>query len=168
MVALVLVAAVAENGVIGRDGAIPWHLPPDLRRFRAITVGRPVVMGRRTFQSIGRPLPGRHNIVLSRDPSFEAAGATVVPNLAEAIAAAGLHHASRPERIAIIGGAAVYAEALPSATAMELTIVHARPEGDTHFPGFDEGQWREQRAEHHPAADGQPAFTFRTLVRVGP
>lgn len=144
---IVLVVAVAENGVIGRDGVMPWHLPEDLRRFRRLTVGHPVVMGRRTFESIGRPLPGRHNIVLTRDPRWRAEGVTVAGNLAEAIAAAGLDPRTRSPRIFVIGGAAVYAEAMPVATAIELTRVHARPEGDTFFPGPDPAQWVRIAAE---------------------
>ncbi len=139
---IILVVAAAENGVIGRDGRMPWHLPEDLRRFRRMTTGHPVIMGRRTFESIGRPLPGRHNIVMSRDPAWRAAGVTVAANLAEAIAAAGLDPRARAARIFVIGGAQVYAEALPVATAIELTRVHASPEGDTFFPGPDPAHWQ--------------------------
>jgi dihydrofolate reductase len=144
---IILVVAVAENGVIGRNGAMPWHLPEDLRRFRRMTTGHPVVMGRRTFESIGRPLPGRHNIVMTRDPAWRAEGVTVAGNLAEAIAAAGLDPRARAPRIFVIGGAQVYAEAMPVATAIELTRVHARPEGDTRFPGPDPAEWERKAAE---------------------
>lgn len=144
---IVLVVAAAENGVIGREGSMPWHLPEDLRRFKRLTVGHPVIMGRRTFASIGRPLAGRHNIVLTRDPAWRAAGVTVAANLAEAIAAAGLDPRTRPARIFVIGGAQVYAEALPVATAIELTRVHAAPEGDTVFPGPDPAHWQRVSAE---------------------
>jgi dihydrofolate reductase len=102
---IVLVVAVADNGVIGRDGAMPWHLPADLRHFKRLTTGKPVIMGRKTFEAIGKPLPGRHNIVLTRDRSWAAEGVTVVPNLAEAIAAAGLDPRARAGEIMVVGGA---------------------------------------------------------------
>ena len=162
---LVIVVARARNGVIGADGALPWHLSADLRRFKAMTVGKPVVMGRKTFESIGRPLPGRHNIVLSRDAGWAAPGVTTAANLAEAIAAAGLEPRTRAETIMIIGGAQIYAEALPSAARIELTEVDAEPPGDTHLPAFDPQRWREAAREAHPATDAQPGFAFVTLVR---
>lgn len=167
---LTLVVARADNGVIGRDNALPWHLPADLRHFKRLTVGKPVIMGRRTFESIGKPLPGRHNIVLTRSPGWTFGGVTVAPNLAEAVAAAGLQHA-RPDEIMIIGGAAVYAEALPSARRIHLTEVHAAPAGDTSLPPFPAG-WREIAREDHPAegdapaAEGDaPGYSFVTLER---
>lgn len=156
---IILVVAAAENGVIGRDGAMPWHLPEDLKRFRRLTVGHPVVMGRQTFESIGRPLPGRHNIVLTGNPHWRADGITVAPNLAEAIAAAGLDPRTRAERIFIIGGAQIYALAMPLATRIELTRVHAAPEGDTFFPAPDPGEWRVETA-----VPGE-GLTFETWVR---
>jgi dihydrofolate reductase len=159
------VVARADNGVIGRDNALPWHLPADLRHFKRLTVGKPVVMGRRTFDSIGKPLPGRHNIVLTRDPTWRADGVTVVSNLAEAIAAAGLDPKTRADEVAIIGGAAVYAQALPIATRIHLTEVHAAPDGDTRLPAFDPARWRETTREDHPAEDDRPAYSFVTLER---
>ncbi len=162
---LSLVVARAANGVIGRDGGLPWHLPADLRHFKRLTVGKPIVMGRRTFESIGRPLPGRHNIVLTRDPNWAADGVTVVPNLAEAIAAAGLQQGVRPEEIMIIGGSAVYAEALPSARRVYLTEVHAEPDGDTRLAEFDPQVWHERAREDHAAEGAAPAFSFVTLER---
>ena len=163
---LVLVVARARNGVIGNAGALPWHLPADLRHFKRLTVDKPVIMGRRTFESIGKPLPGRHNIVLTRDSRWQAEGVTIVANFAEAIAAAGLNPQSRADTIMVIGGAQIYAEALPSATRIELTEVDAAPEGDTILPPFDALRWRETAREDHPAADDtQPAFAFVTLVR---
>jgi len=162
---IVLVVAVADNDVIGKDGAMPWHLPADLRHFRKLTVGRPVVMGRKTFESIGNPLPGRHNIVLTRQPALAARGVTAVPNLAEAIAAAGMHPDARAPEIMVIGGAQVYAEALPIATRVELTRIHMAPDGDTYFPPLDPAQWVET-ARTVQAADGDaPAHDFITLVR---
>ena len=155
-----LVVARAANGVIGRDGGLPWYLPADLKHFRALTLGRPVVMGRRTFESIGRPLPGRHNIVLTRDPAWTAAGATVVGDLAAALAAAG----DGPEAM-IIGGAAVYAAALPLATCVYLTEVDAAPAGDTVLPPFDPAVWRATARVDHAAAGDAPGFSFVTLER---
>lgn len=160
------VVARADNGMIGRDNALPWHLPADLRHFKRLTVGKPVVMGRRTFDSIGKPLPGRHNIVLTRDPAWRADGVTVVTNLAEAIAAAGLDPKTRADEVMIIGGAAIYAEALPIATRVYLTEVHAAPEGDTRLPAFDPARWREAAREDHPAEDDRPAYSFVTLERI--
>ena len=162
---IVLVVARAANGVIGRDGALPWRIPADLRRFKRMTVGKPVVMGRKTFDSIGAPLPGRHNIVLTRDAGWTAPGVTVAANLAEAIAAAGLDPRTRAEAIMVIGGAQVYAEALPAATRIELTEVHSAPDGDTRLPPFDPARWRETARDDHPAEGETPAFSFVTLMR---
>ncbi len=166
MIDLVLVVARARNGVIGNQGALPWHLPADLKRFKAITVGKPIIMGRKTFESIGRPLPGRHNIVLTRDAGWRAEGVTVVPNLAEAIAAAGLDPRARADAIMVIGGAQIYAEALPSATRIELTEIDAEPAGDTILPPFDPARWRETARESHAASGEAPGFAFVTLVRA--
>jgi dihydrofolate reductase len=163
---LVLVVARARNGVIGRDGTLPWQLPADLKRFKRMTVGKPVIMGRKTFESIGKPLPGRQNIVLSRDPAWRAEGVSVVANLAEAVAAAGLDPRARADGIMVIGGAQIYAEALPSATRIELTEVDAEPDGDTILPAFDPARWREVARETHSPTDGQPGFAFVTLVRI--
>lgn len=163
---IVLVVAAADNGVIGRDGAMPWHLPADLRRFKRLTVAKPVVMGRKTFASIGKPLPGRHNIVLTRDASWFAPGVTVAPNLAEAIAAAGLNPQARAAEIMIIGGAQIYTEAMPIATRLELTRIHIAPEGDTFFPGPDLAEWRETAREQHPADGDAPAHSFLSYVRA--
>jgi dihydrofolate reductase len=165
MIDLVLVLARARNGVIGNRGALPWHLPDDLKRFKRMTVGKPVIMGRKTFESIGKPLPGRQNIVLTRDPDWRAEGVTVVSNLAEAVAAAGLDPRARADGLMVIGGAQIYAEALPSATRIELTEVDADPEGDTVMPPFDPARWREIARETHGPADGRPGFAFVTLTR---
>ncbi len=159
-----LVVARARNGVIGNKGALPWHLPADLKRFKAITIGKPVVMGRKTFESIGRPLPGRQNIVLTRQAGWTAEGVTVVPNMAEAIAAAGLDPRVRGH-IMIIGGAEIYALALPIATRVELTEVDAAPEGDTILPPFDPARWAEVARETHAAHGDTPGYDFITLER---
>jgi dihydrofolate reductase len=166
MIDLVLVVARAKNGVIGNAGALPWHLPDDLKRFKRMTVGKPVIMGRKTFESIGKPLPGRQNIVLSRDSAWAAPGVTVVPNLAEAVAAAGLDPRARADGIMVIGGAQIYAEALPSATRIELTEVDAEPVGDTVLPAFDPARWREVAREAHAADGERPGYAFVTLVRA--
>lgn len=163
---LVLVVARADNGVIGRDNALPWRIPADLAHFKRLTIGKPVVMGRRTFESIGKPLPGRHNIVLTRDPGWRAGGVTLAPNLAEAVAAAGLDPRARAPEIMIIGGAGVFAEALPSATRIELTEVHAAPAGDTVMPAPDPALWRETARVDHARDGDQPAYSFVTLVRA--
>ena len=129
-------------------------------------MGKPVIMGRKTFESIGKPLPGRHNIVLTRQPGWQAEGVTVVPNFAEAIAAAGLDPRSRADAIMVVGGAEIYAQALPFATRIELTEIHAEPEGDTYFPQLDPARWRETFREAHPAGETHPAFDFVTLEAV--
>ena len=162
---LILVVARARNGVIGKDGAMPWRIPADMRHFKRITVGKPVIMGRKTFESIGKPLPGRHNIVLTRDADWRAEGVTIAPNLAEAIAAAGLDPRARADAIMVIGGAQIYAEALPSATRVEVTEVDLAPEGDTFLPRFDPARWQEVAREDHPAEGEMPGFAFVTLVR---
>ncbi len=164
MADITIVVARARNGVIGNAGALPWHLPADLKRFKAITVGKPVVMGRKTFESIGKPLPGRHNIVLSRDPAWVADGVTVVPNLAEAIVAAGMDPRARGD-VMIIGGAEIYALALPVATRVEITEVDAEPAGDTILPAFDPARWREVARVPTPPSEGRPGFAFVTLER---
>lgn len=162
---LVIIAARADNGVIGHRGDMPWHLPGDLKHFKRLTVGKPCIMGRKTFEAMQGPLPGRHNIVMTRDAEWTAAGATTVPNLAEAIAAAGLDPRARADEIMICGGAEIYALALPSATRIELTEVHAEPPGDTFFPDFCAERWRELRRERQEGPEGQPAYSFVTLER---
>lgn len=142
---LSLVVAVAENGVIGRAQALPWRLPSDLRRFRALTWGKPLVMGRRTFQSIGRPLPGRISIVISADPAFVVPGGVrKAPDLASALAQAEAAAAELgAAEIMVIGGHRVFAETLPLAKTLHLTRVHGAPEGDVLFPEPDPAAWRE-------------------------
>jgi dihydrofolate reductase len=164
---LVLVAAVADNGVIGRDGALPWWLPGDLKRFKAITMGKPILMGRRTYASIGRPLPGRVNIVLTHDPAFHAEGVRVAPSLDAGLAIAA-EEARRvgANEIAVIGGAALYAETLPHANRIYLTEVHASPPGTSHFPTFDRKEWRELAREGPLQNPGELyAYSFVVLER---
>ncbi|MBX9642477.1 MAG: dihydrofolate reductase [Novosphingobium sp.] len=154
-----LVVAVADNGVIGIGGGMPWHLSADFRRLKALTMGKPLVMGRKTFDSLPGLLPGRRHIVITRDPDWSADGAEAVHSLDEA-----LKLANAPQ-IAIFGGAEIYALALPQADRIELTEVHAAPEGDTRFPAFDRSQWTEAFREAHPADGCNPAFDFVTLLR---
>lgn len=159
---LALVVAMARNRVIGRDGSLPWHLPADLQRFRAITMGKPIVMGRRTHESIGRPLPGRRNIVLSRATGYTAAGCEVFVSLEVALAALG-----EVEEVMVVGGAALYAEALPLAARIYLTEVDAAPPGDVFFPAFDRALWREVECEAHAADErNEYAWCFRVLDRI--
>lgn len=149
MTVLTLVAAVAENGVIGRGDDLPWHISGDLKRFRTITWGKPILMGRRTFQSIGRPLPGRTSVVITRDADFVAPeGVLVVPSL-DAALRKGAQEAERlgADEMAVIGGAQIYALAFPHARRLRLTQVHAAPAGDVHFPSFDRGEWAEVSRE---------------------
>ncbi len=156
---LVLVVAVADNGVIGAAGAMPWHISADFRRVKALTMGKPLVMGRKTFDSLPGILPGRRHIVITRDPAWEAEGTERAGSLAEALTLA-----NAPE-IVIFGGAQIYAEALPLADRIELTEVHAEPQGDTRFPGLDRAEWTETFREAHPPQGATPGFDFVTLVR---
>jgi dihydrofolate reductase len=144
-----LVAAVAANGVIGRRGQLPWHLPEDLRYFKRLTLGHPIIMGRRTWESVGRPLPGRENIVVSRTAGYEAPGAAVASSLDAALALC----AGEPV-VFVIGGEQLFAEALPLAAGLVLTEIHRDYEGDTRFPAYDRSRWRETQREPHTAADG--------------
>ncbi len=148
---VVLVAAVAENGVIGAAGGIPWHLPEDFAHFKAVTLGHTLVMGRATYDSIGRPLPGRTTIVVTRDPAWSAAadGVLVAHSFEEALALA----ADLPGDVMVAGGAQVYALALPYATHQVLTEVHARPDGDTSYPAWDRDEWVETRRDAGADAD---------------
>lgn len=167
MIPLVIVVAVADNGVIGRDGALPWRLGTDLRRFKALTTGHPMIMGRRSWDAVGRPLPGRESIVLTRDRTFRAEGAHVVHGWEDAKATA-VRLADRLGAAAAIvfGGAEIYRVALPETERVHLTEVHARPDGDTAFPPFDRAAFRETGRENHPAGprDEHP-FTYVDLVR---
>jgi dihydrofolate reductase len=156
-----LLVAVTENGVIGRDNGMPWHLPDDLRHFKALTLGKPVLMGRRTYQSIGRPLPGRTNLVLTRDPTWTVAGVTAVADLDAAVRAAG-----SAAELVVAGGAQVYALALPRATRIYLTRIHAVIDGDTRLPELDLHHWHELSRESHPIDVRHPyAMSFVTLER---
>jgi dihydrofolate reductase len=161
--AITVVVAADRRGVIGRAGGLPWHLPNDLKRFKRITMGKPIVMGRRTWDSIGKPLPGRHNIVISRQRGLAAAGATFVHSLDDALRAAG----PVPE-VCVIGGADIFRAALPDARTVELTVVEAEVDGDTFLPPLDPADWVEVMREPH-AVDERHAYpyTFVTLHRRG-
>jgi dihydrofolate reductase len=166
-VPIVIVVAAADNGVIGRDNGLVWRLKTDLRRFRGLTLGRPLVMGRKTFESIGKPLPGRETIVLTRDTSFRPAGVAVAHDLAEALAL-GQEVAARlgSDSVVIGGGDQVYRQALPVTDRIHLTEVHVSPEGDALFPPVDRAVFGETAREDHAAGpDDEHAFSFVDLVR---
>ena len=164
---IVLIVAVAENGVIGARGAIPWRLQSDMARFKALTTGKPVVMGRKTFVSIGRPLPGRTNIVVTRDVGFRAEGVVVTHSFTDAKAIATGDALRRfATEIAVIGGAEIYAQWMDSADRLEITEVHARPDGDTHFPAVDPTAWEEAALVRNPAGSHDSAdFSYVTFRR---
>lgn len=156
---ITLVLARSDNGVIGADGALPWHLPADLKRFKALTMGKPMVMGRKTFESFPAPLLGRRHIVLTRDSGWRAEGAEVAHDVDAALALAG------PGEVMVIGGADIFALFLPGAERIELTEVRVEAAGDTAVPPFGP-EWRETAREDHLAVDGRPAYSFVTLERV--
>jgi len=158
--ALALVVAYSSNRAIGRDNALPWRLPGDLAHFKRTTLGHPIVMGRKTWESLGRPLPGRLNVVISRDPAYRAGGAVVAGSLDEALAACG-----GAPLACVIGGAQVYALALPRAQRVVATEIHARVEGDAFFPDLPASQWREVAREPQPAENGY-AYDFVTYERA--
>ena len=156
-----LVVAHAENRTIGRGGTLPWHLPADLQFFKRLTTGHTIVMGRKTYESIGRPLPNRRSIVISRDPEFRADGVDVAHSLDDALAMA-----AGDDDVFIIGGAEGFEQGLPAAERIYLTKIHAQIEGDVWFPPIDEGEWTAISREEHPADDRHAyAFTFITYQR---
>lgn len=166
---IVLIVAVAENGVIGRDNSIPWRLKTDQQRFKAITLGKPVVMGRKTFESLRRALPGRTNIVVTRDANYRAAGAVVTTSFENARAVA-LGDALRRSAadIAVIGGAEIYAQWMEAADRLDVTEVHARPEGDTRLAAIDPAKWEEVSRARNPAGpDDSADFSYVTYRRRG-
>ena len=164
---IVLIAAVADNGVIGAEGGIPWRLKTDMQRLKAMTIGKPVVMGRKTFLSLRRPLPGRTNIVMTRDADFRSPGAVVTTSLDYALAVAKGDALRRfVTEIAVIGGAEIYAQSMGLADRLEITEVHASPAGDTRFPPIDKAVWEEvARTENQPGADDSAAFSFVSYRR---
>jgi dihydrofolate reductase len=164
---IVLIVAVADNGVIGAGGAIPWRLKTDQQRLKAITMGKPVVMGRKTFISLRRPLPGRTNIVVTRDVNFAAAGAVVTTSFAAARAVATGDALRRfAGEIAVIGGAEIYAQWMAFADRLEVTEVHARPEGDTYFAAIEPALWEEvARVRNSSGPDDSADFSYVTYIR---
>jgi dihydrofolate reductase len=159
---LILFLARARNGVIGRDGALPWHLPADLRRFKSLTMGKPMIMGRKTFESLPGLLPGRRHIVLTRDSEWEGEGAEIALDMDAAVRLANAPH------IAVIGGAEIFAQFLPIADRIELTEVELEPAGDAHFPELDPADWAETARENHAAEGSTPAYSFVTLKKTNP
>ncbi len=157
---LFAIYARAANGVIGRDGALPWHIPADLKRFKALTMGKPMIMGRKTFASFDKPLPGRRHIVLTRDRDWHAEGAEVVHTPHEALALVG------DDVVALIGGAEIFRVMLPLCERVELTEIHAEFDGDTVMPALGPA-WHEVTREEQPAEDSRPTFAFVTLERSG-
>ena len=156
-----LIVAMAANGAIGRDNSLPWRLPDDLKRFKAITTGKPLLMGRKTYESIGRPLPGRTNLVLTRDREWRADGVVIVRSLGQALGCA-----RDAEELVAIGGEEIYRLLMPFARRIYLTLVHADIPGDTFFPDFDPTQWADVECHSHQADErNRYAFTFMTLER---
>lgn len=167
-VRIAMAVAMAENRVIGRDGGMPWHLPGDLQYFKRVTMGKPIIMGRKTFQSIGRPLPGRLNIVVTRDGTYAPDNLMVVHSLGEALDAARARAESDGvDEVMIIGGGQIYADAISMADRVYLTEIHASIDGDTVFPDLAEDQWRETSREAQPGnKEGEPAYSFVILDRI--
>ena len=161
---LSLIVAVAENGVIGREGGLPWRLSSDLKTFRRLTMGKPLIMGRRTFQSIGKPLDGRDNIVVTRDPHFEVAGVSSCETVTDAITLARMLATTRgADEIMVIGGAQIYAAVMPVANRIYLTHVHAAPDGDRHFAPLDAKIWHEVARDALPQG---PRDEFASTLAV--
>ena len=157
-----VIVAMADNGVIGNQNRLPWHLPADLKHFKATTMGKPIIMGRKTWESIGRPLPGRTNIVVTRDPDYVADGCVVVHGIDAALAAA-----ADDDEVMVIGGAEFYRQVLPQASTLYLTLVHDSFEGDAFFPELDGREWRElTREDFEPDDNNTHAYSFVRLERV--
>lgn len=155
-----IVVAAATNDVIGRDGDMPWQLSTDLKRFKAVTLGKPMIMGRRTFEAIGKPLPGRTSIVVTRDENWQSPGVVVVGSLEQALdVARQIAIAEAAEAICLVGGGQIYAQAMDIAEVIHITRVHASPEGDTVFPKIDETKWREIERADFPAGEKDSAST---------
>lgn len=161
MMKISIIVAAAANNVIGKDGGLPWHLPEDLKRFKSLTLGKPLLMGRKTFESIGRPLPERRNIILTRQLRYQAPGCTVVGTVESA-----LEVAKGADELMVIGGTAIYEEMLPRCERIYLTRIHEIIEGDTWFPEIETGQWQLVSREDCPANDNRPhSFSYLVLDR---
>ncbi|MBR9726403.1 type 3 dihydrofolate reductase [Shewanella intestini] len=156
---IAMIAAMANNRVIGKDNKMPWHLPEDLRHFKELTLNKPVIMGRKTFESIGRPLPGRHNIVITRQGEYQPQGVTVVSSIDAALSLT-----QEAQEVVIIGGGQLYAKMLPQAEVLYLTQIHLDVEGDTHFPEWDDGTWVNESTEN-ATNDDDLQYTFNTFVK---
>ena len=164
---LALIAALADNRVIGIDNRLPWHLPADLKHFKALTLGKPIIMGRKTWDSLGRPLPGRLNLVVSRQADLALDGAEVFPSLHAAIARADAWAREREvAELMLIGGAELYAQGLPLAQRLYLTRVHLAPAGDAWFPAFAESDWQLAEREAHAAQAEAPGYAYETWQRI--
>ena len=163
---LCLIAALATNRVIGRDNQLPWHLPADLKHFKTLTLGKPIIMGRKTWDSLGRPLPGRLNLVVSRQAGLQLDGAEVFSSLDQAIQRASLWAEQQGvDELMLIGGAQLYEQAMSQAARLYLTLVELSPAGDAWFPAYVEQDWRLQDSEAHSAGEQTPAYRFETWVR---
>lgn len=159
-----LIAAMDKNRVIGKGNKLPWDLPADMQHFRDLTRGKPVIMGRKTFESIGRPLPERTNIIMTREKSFQSPGCVVVHSPEEAVQAAG-----NTEEVMVIGGSSIYEQFLPIANRIYLTIIDQEFDGDAHFPEFDKNEWKEAAREDHEADEKNPyRYTFLTYEKEIP
>ena len=158
---ITLIAAMGKNRAIGLDGRMPWHLPAEWQHFKQATMGKTIVMGRKTWQAIGRPLPGRQNVVISRDSSYDAAGAELAGSLADAVELA------QADEVMVIGGGQIYAMALPLAQRMILTIIDIEPRADTWFPEWNEQQWSKTKEKHFPVAeDNALAYRIVEFTRI--
>ncbi|NQD94929.1 dihydrofolate reductase [Pseudomonas sp. CrR25] len=163
---LCLIAALAQNRVIGRDNQLPWHLPADLKHFKALTLGKPIIMGRKTWDSLGRPLPGRLNLVVSRQVGLQLEGAEVFPSLdAALVRAEAWAREEDAEELMLIGGAQLYAQGMAEADRLYLTRVVLNPEGDAWFPEVGEADWHLASSIEHPASDDTPAYAFEVWDR---
>ena len=165
----ILVAAIAENGVIGRDNALPWRIKSDLQYFKAVTMGKPIVMGRKTYESIGKPLPGRTNIVVTRDPTFSAPGVVTAHTIGEAMTLAREDARQRgADAVAVIGGTEIFRQTIADADRLVLTRVHMSPQGESTFPDIDPKVWREIERREQPKGEGDDCgFTYLTYMRSG-
>jgi dihydrofolate reductase len=161
---IAIIVAMSENRVIGRDNGLPWHLPADLKHFKAISTGHPILMGRKTFVSLGKPLPKRTNIIVTRQKDFAVEGAVVVHSIAEGLKLA----KEQEEQVFVIGGADIFKQAIPQVDTLFLTIVHAEVEGDVFFPELEPDEWQEVERERHEADEKHAyAFSFVKMVRRG-
>jgi len=160
------IIAMSSNRVIGKNNQLPWHLPADLKHFKKITMGKPILMGRKTYESIGRPLPGRSNIIITRDSKFQAPGCIIRHSIESALTTAALQHS---EEIFIIGGALIFQETLPLIQRLYLTLIHESIEGDAYFPELNSAEWQKiEQIDHHPDKENNYSYSFKILDRKRP